>query len=115
VGKVEEWGDAMNEADARFAERLAEELEPILGPEIVLDELDLGDAEALLSRIHAVCLFAGGSESLEAVGETRLEAYNKLVLAVAELRITVAVRHMMFPSDLRLPIGTSRRVSPAHR
>jgi hypothetical protein len=87
----------MNEADQQFAQRLAEDLEPYLGPEIVLDELDLGEPNADHAYLRATCRFDGGTEVIESDGETRLEAYNALIIAAAELRITVAVRHMLDP------------------
>jgi hypothetical protein len=86
-----------SEADERFAERLAVELEGILGTGIILEELDLGPAESSPTRIRAVALFDGRSEVLEADGDTRLEAYNRLVRAAAELRLSVAARNMIAP------------------
>ncbi|MFL5726450.1 MAG: hypothetical protein ACJ765_03880 [Chloroflexota bacterium] len=88
----------MTEADARFAARLAEDLERILGTGIILDELDLGPDEQAPARIRAICLFDGRSEVLEADGETRLEAYNRLVTAAAELRLAIATRNMIAPT-----------------
>jgi hypothetical protein len=85
----------MNEADQLFAERLAADLEPYLGPEIELGDLDLGEPEADHAHLRAVCVFDGGTEIIESDGETRLEAYNRLIIAAAELRIAVAVRHLM--------------------
>lgn len=87
----------MNEADQRFAERLGEELAPYLGPEISLDELDLGEPNARCVHLRATCRFDGGTQVIEAEGETRLDAFNALILEAAELRITVAVRHLMDP------------------
>jgi hypothetical protein len=88
----------MSEADDRFAERLAEDLGRILGTGILLEELDLGPDEDDPARIRAVCLFDGRSEVLEAEGATRLEAYNRLVMAAAELRLAVASRNMIAPT-----------------
>jgi hypothetical protein len=87
----------MNEADEQFAARLADELGRILGTGIILQELDLGPTEGEPAHIRAVCLFDGRSEILEAQGETRLEAYNLLVRAAAELRLTIAARNMIAP------------------
>ena len=84
----------MREADEQFGERLAKDLERYLGPEIVLKELDLGDEQSEIGHLRATVMFAGGSEVLETVGETRLEAYNQLILRITELRLIVAVRHM---------------------
>jgi hypothetical protein len=87
----------MTEADEQFAARLAEDLERILGTGIMLEELDLGPGEGDPARIRAICLFDGRTESLEAEGETRLEAYNALVMAAAELRLALAARNMIAP------------------
>jgi hypothetical protein len=86
-----------SEADALFAERLAEDLGRILGTGIILDELDLGDAEGDPARLRAICLFDGRSEVLEAEGKTRTEAYDGLVRAAAELRLAIASRNMIAP------------------
>ena len=43
----------MNEADERFAARLSEDLDTYLGPEISLQELDLGDLEAGHAHLRA--------------------------------------------------------------
>jgi hypothetical protein len=85
------------EADEHFATRLAEDLGRILGTGILIDELDLGPTEGSRARIRVLCLFDGGGETLEAVGETRLEAYNRLVLAAAEMRLAIASRRMIAP------------------
>jgi hypothetical protein len=87
----------MSEADERFAARLAEDLVPYLGPEITLVDLDIGEVGWNPARLRATCAFKGGSEILETDGETRLDAYNQLILRAAELRLVVAIRHM--PED----------------
>ena len=88
---------AIGEADERFAERLAEDLGRILGTGIIIDELDLGPTDDSPAKIRVLCLFDGGAETLEADGETRLEAYNRLVLAAAEMRLAIAARRMIAP------------------
>jgi len=87
----------MSEADERFAERLAEDLARILGTGILIERLELGDADGGPSRIRVVCLFDGRAEVLETEGETSLEAYNRLVRAAAELRLALAWRNMIAP------------------
>ena len=87
----------MSEADDQFAGRLAEELGRILGTGIILDELDLGPGEGDPARIRALCLFDGRTEVLEAAGDTRREAYNRLIKAASELRLTLASRNMIAP------------------
>jgi hypothetical protein len=87
----------VSEADERFAERLADDLGRILGTGIMIEELDLGPTESQPARIRVLCLFDGGAEVLEAAGETRLEAYNRLVRAAAEMRLAIAARRMIAP------------------
>ncbi|HET9456411.1 MAG TPA: hypothetical protein VFO78_03655 [Candidatus Limnocylindrales bacterium] len=42
-------------------------------------------------------MFDGRSETLEASGATRLEAYQRLIRLAAELRLAVAARNMIAP------------------
>ena len=89
---------AMSEADQRFAERLAEDLARILGTGILIDRLELADdADDGPARIRILCLFDGRMEALEAEGETRLEAYNRLIVKAAEFRLGLAARNMIAP------------------
>jgi hypothetical protein len=88
---------ARTEADERFAARLAEDLGRILGTGILIEDLDLGAADDEPAKIRVLCLFDGGSEVLEVAGETRLEAYNRLVRAAAEMRLAIAARRMIAP------------------
>ncbi len=89
---------AMSEADQRFAERLAEDLARILGTGILIDRLELADdADDGPARIRVICLFDGRMEAIEAEGETRLEAYNRLVVKAAEFRLGLAARNMIAP------------------
>ena len=82
----------MSEADELFAERLAQDLQTYLGPQLELKGVELGDPNGYPARIRATCLFDRGSEVLEGYGETRLEAYNQLILRAAQLRLIVAAR-----------------------
>jgi hypothetical protein len=88
---------AQTEADEQFAARLAEDLARILGTGILIDRLDLGAADDQPAHIRVVCLFDGAAEVLEAAGETRLEAYNRLIRGAAEMRLAIAARRMIAP------------------
>ena len=89
---------AMSEADQRFAERLAEDLARILGTGIFIDRLEFAaDDDDGPARIRVLCLFDGRMEALEAEGETRLEAYNRLIVKAAEFRLGLAARNMIAP------------------
>jgi hypothetical protein len=88
---------AVSEADERFAERLADDLGRILGTGILIDELRLSPPDNGPASIRVLCLFDGGAQVLEVVGETRLEAYNRLVRVAAEMRLGIAARRMIAP------------------
>jgi hypothetical protein len=87
----------ISEADERFAERLAEDLGRILGTGILIEELRLSPADEWPAKIRVLCMFDGGVEVLEVGGDTRLEAYNRLVHAAAEMRLAIAARRMIAP------------------
>jgi len=96
---------AMSEADQRFADRLVEDLARILGAGIMIDHLEFGEDDGAdtrpqsgPARIRVLCLFDGRTETLEAEGETRLEAYNRLVIKAAEFRLGIAWRNMIAPT-----------------
>ena len=80
----------MNEADEQFAARLSEDLDKYFGPEISLQELDLGDVEAGHAHLRATCVFHGGSEVLESDGETRLKPASMPPDAIARNRTRYA-------------------------
>jgi hypothetical protein len=105
----------MNEADEQFAERLSEDLERYLGPEIALIELDLGDVGAELAHLQATCAFEGGSKVLDAYGDTRLEAYSRLILGAAELRLIVAARLLNDDNLVRLAAAWAAGLTPERR
>jgi hypothetical protein len=89
---------AMSEADQRFADRLAEDLARILGTGILIDRLEFAaDDDDGPARIRVLCLFDGRMEALETEGETRLEAYNRLIVKAAEFRLGLAARNMIAP------------------
>jgi hypothetical protein len=57
-------------------------------------DLDLGKLEDGHAHLRATCSFDTRSQVLEGDGETRLEAFNQLVVAAAELRLAVAMLHL---------------------
>jgi hypothetical protein len=89
---------APKETEEQFADRLLADLSHILGTGIILEELNLRDADDTPTHIKALCLLDAGSELLEAAGATRLEAYNRLIKAAAELRLAIAWRNMIAPT-----------------
>jgi hypothetical protein len=88
----------MTEAQEQFAARLTDDLGRILGAGILIEELELGDASGGTAKIRVLCLFDGGTQVLEADGETSFEAYGRLVRAAAEMRLAIATRNMIAPT-----------------
>jgi hypothetical protein len=86
----------MNDAEAQFAERLAVDLERVLGAGIAIDDLELstGDGEA---RVSATLLIEGRIETIEAVAPDVLGLYRPLVERAAEVRLGAAFWRMVGP------------------
>jgi hypothetical protein len=78
----------MTAAEARFAVRLAEDLEHVLGVGIAVADLEI-EGEGPV-RIRAALLAEGAVQDIEGTGENSLEAYRALIRAAAELRLTRA-------------------------
>jgi hypothetical protein len=87
----------MNDAEAQFAERLAEDLAMVLGVGIAIDdiELELGDTGA-----HAVAtlLIDGRVEAIEADAPNLLGLYRPLVERGSERRLASAFWQMIGPT-----------------
>jgi hypothetical protein len=86
-----------------FAARLADDLGRILGTGILIEELVLGDegdddVRGGPARIRVLCLFDGGAETIEAEGDTAEEAYGRLIVAAAEMRLAITSRRMIAPA-----------------
>jgi hypothetical protein len=86
----------VNDAEERFAERLAEDLERVLGAGIAIDDVDLhvGDSEA---RVRATLLIGERVETIEASGSDILSLYRPIVERAAELRLASAFWRMIGP------------------
>jgi hypothetical protein len=84
------------DANERFAERLAREVEGVLGVGIALDEVSL-EGETPVT-IHATCLADGQLRELVGTGPTILEASRDLIRAAAELRLAAAWWRLVGPS-----------------
>jgi len=86
----------MNDAEAQLAERLARDLERVLGAGIMIEDLELvGDGPV---TIRVACLLDGASRQIEASGETAIEAISAVVRAAAELRLTAAFWQIVGPA-----------------
>ena len=86
----------MNDAEERFAERLADDIERVLGVGIAIGdiELDVGDGTA---KVAATLLIGERVETIEAVGEDVLALYRPIVERAAELRLRTAFWQMVGP------------------
>ena len=86
----------MNDAEERFAERLADDIERVLGVGIAIGdiELDVGDGTA---KVAATLLIGERVETIEAVGEDVLALYRPIVERAAELRLRTAFWQMIGP------------------
>jgi len=86
----------MNDAEAQLAERLAKDLERVLGAGILIEDLELaGDGPV---TIRVACLVDGASRQIEASGETAMEAMSGVVRAAAELRLMAAFWQIVVPA-----------------
>ncbi len=86
----------MNDAEMRLAERLAQDLERILGTGILIQDLEIeGDGPV---TIQVACLVDGRSRQIRAEGETAMGAISTVIRTAAELRLSAAFWQMVGPS-----------------
>lgn len=87
----------MNDAEAQFAERLAGDLERVLGAGIAIDDIELstGEQEA---TVRATLLIEGRIESIEATAADVIGLYRPLIERAAELRLGAAFWRMVGPT-----------------
>lgn len=85
----------MNDAEARLAERLATDLERILGTGILVEDLEIeGDGPVV---IRVACLVDGQARELHAEGENAIEAVTTVIRLAAETRLSAAFWQMVGP------------------
>jgi hypothetical protein len=89
----------VNDAEERFAERLAEDLERVLGVGIAVEdvELEAGEGERG-ARVTATLLLGARVETIEAVGTSVLALYRPILQRAAELRLKDAYWQMIGPT-----------------
>jgi hypothetical protein len=87
----------MNDAEARFAERLAADLDQVLGVGIVIDDLELSVADDG-AEVVATLLIDGRVERVEAAGPDLLSLYRPLIKRAAEVRLASAFWQMIGPA-----------------
>jgi hypothetical protein len=86
----------VNDAEARLAERLAQDLERILGTGILIEDLEIqGDGPVIIS---VACLVDGQSREIRAEGENAIEAISNVIRLAAETRLAAAFWQMVGPA-----------------
>jgi hypothetical protein len=83
----------MTEAETRFAERLTEDIERVLGPGLTVDRLEIVGRGPVSVRL--ACSFDGGEQELSVTESSVITAYPVLMRAVAELRLGAAWRRLV--------------------
>ncbi len=87
---------AMDDAQARLAERLVPDLEQIFGPGIRIDDLSIeGDTPVF---VRVVCVVDGRSREIEARGETAIDAISDVLRLAAETRLAAAFEQLIAPA-----------------
>jgi len=85
----------VNDAETRLAERLAADLERVLGTGILIEDLEIeGDGPV---TIRVACLVDGTSREIEAHGGTAIEAITGIIRVAAETRLAAAFWQMVGP------------------
>jgi hypothetical protein len=87
----------VNDAEERFAERLGEDLERVLGAGIAVDDIELS-AAADEARVVATLLVEGRIETIEVSAPDVLGLYRPLIEHAAELRLRGAFWRMIGPT-----------------
>jgi hypothetical protein len=83
----------MNDAEARLAERLAPDLERVLGTAIVVEGVEVDGVGPVTIRV--ACLEHGMARDIEASGETAIEAIATLIRLATEARLAWAFRQLV--------------------
>ena len=87
----------MNDAEQRFAERLAEDLAQVLGAGVAVDDIEIRAGDAA-SSVRATLLVEGRIETIEVSGPDVVSLYRPLVERAAEVRLGAAFWRMIGPA-----------------
>ena len=86
----------MNDAEARFAERLGADLEQVLGTGILVQDVEIeGDGPV---QLRLTCLIDGQAREIHAEGETAIDAAAQVIRLAAETRLTAAFWRIVGPT-----------------
>jgi hypothetical protein len=87
----------MNDAEERFAERLGEDLERVLGAGLAVDDIEISTAGER-AHVRATLLVDGRIETLEVEADDVVGLYRPLMERAAELRLSSAFWRMVGPT-----------------
>ena len=78
----------VNDAESRLAERLVDELEPVLGTGILVRDLSIEGSGPV--SITVDCLVDGTVRQIRCEGDTAVDAIGTVIRQAAELRLSAA-------------------------
>ena len=87
----------MNDAEQRFADRLAVDLDRVLGAGLAVDDIELS-ASGDEASVRATLLVEGRIETIEVSGPDVVALYRPVIERAAELRLRSAFWRMVGPS-----------------
>jgi hypothetical protein len=86
----------VNDAEQQFANRLAADLERVLGAGIAVDDIEITSPDGE-SHVTATILIDGRMETIEVAAPSVLELYRPLLERAAELRLGAAFWRIVGP------------------
>jgi hypothetical protein len=87
----------LNDAEERFAERLAEDLERVLGAGLAVDDIEMSASDGQ-ATVRATLLVEGRIETIEVSGPDVVALYRPLIERAAEIRLAAAFWRMTGPT-----------------
>jgi len=87
----------MNDAEERFAERVGEDLERVLGAGLAVDDIEMSTAGER-AHVRATLLVDGRIETIEVEADDVVGLYRPLMERAAELRLGAAFWRMVGPT-----------------
>jgi hypothetical protein len=89
----------LNDAEERFAERLAEDLERVLGAGLAVDDIEFtASGDDGQATVRATLLVEGRIETVEISGPDVVALYRPLIERAAEIRLAAAFWRMTGPT-----------------
>jgi hypothetical protein len=87
----------VTDAEERFAERLADDVQRVLGVGIAIDDIEVRVSDGTASVV-ATLLIGDRVETIEAVGRDVVALYRPIVQRAAEIRLRTAFWQMIGPT-----------------